>query len=150
MSSSSRRQTTLITNPNDVSRRHFVVDATGISLGRLAVEVAAVLTGKHRPEYTPHVDTGEYVIVTNAGKIGLTGRKGAQRIKMRYTEYPGGLKKENYDQVREEKPELLIKDAVRRMMPKNRLSRVMLKKLTVVEGVKHDFEAHKPIVMTIA
>jgi large subunit ribosomal protein L13 len=93
--------------------------------------------GKHRPEYTPHVDTGDYVIVTNATKVALTGNKAEQRLKMRYTEYPGGLKTETYGSVRQRRPEKLIEDAVRRMLPKNRLSRHMMKKLKVYPGAEH-------------
>ncbi len=140
----SRRQTTLATKPGDVSQKWHVVDAEGVPLGRLAAEVAQVLMGKHRPDYTPHVDTGEHVIVTNGSKVAMTGRKAEQRLKMRYTEYPGGLKTRTYGQVREQDPESLISDAVRRMMPKNRLSRVMLKKLRVVAGAEHTFAGHKP------
>ncbi|HEX2839217.1 MAG TPA: 50S ribosomal protein L13 [Phycisphaerales bacterium] len=140
----SRRQTTLATQPGDVSQKWHVVDAEGVPLGRLAAEVAQVLMGKHRPEYTPHIDTGEHVIVTNGSKVELTGRKAEQRLKMRYTEYPGGLKTRTYGQVRQNDPESLISDAVRRMMPKNRLSRVMLKKLRVVAGAEHTFSNHKP------
>lgn len=145
----SRRQTTLATQPGDVSQKWHVVDASGIPLGRLAAEVAQVLMGKHRPDYTPHVDTGEHVIITNAQKIVLTGRKAEQRLKMRYSEYPGGLKTKTYGQVREADPELLLQDAIRRMMPKNRLSRVMLKKLKVVPGADHTFGNHKPKVLTV-
>ena len=145
----SRRQTTLTLNPTTVSRKFHHVDAAGIPLGRLAVEVANVLMGKHRPEYTPHVDTGEYVVVTNAKQVALTGSKAQHRTKQRYTEYPGGLKKRTYGEVRDRDPELLIQDAVRRMMPKNRLARVMLKKLTVVAGAEHRLGAHKPETMKV-
>jgi large subunit ribosomal protein L13 len=144
-----RRETFIATKPGDVPQKWRYVDATNQPLGRLAVEVANVLMGKHRPEYTPHVDTGEYVIVTNATKVGLTGRKGEQRFKQRYSEYPGGLKMESYDSVRERKPEALIADAVRRMMPKNRLSRVMLKKLKVFPGAEHPYADHKPTPLTV-
>jgi large subunit ribosomal protein L13 len=139
-----RRETFIATKPGDVSQKWYHVDATGQPLGRLAVEVANVLMGKHRPEYTAHIDTGEHVIVTNATKVGLTGRKGEQRFKQRYSEYPGGLKMESYESVRARKPEALIADAVRRMMPKNRLSRVMLKKLKVFPGPDHPFASHNP------
>lgn len=115
--------------------RHY--DAAEVPLGRLAAEVAQVLMGKHRPEYTPHVDCGDFVIVTNAGKVGLTGRKAEHRMKQRYTRHPGGLKQVSYGQVRENKPELLVRDAVRRMLPKNRLSRVMLKNLMIYPGEAH-------------
>lgn len=140
----SPRRSTYLAKEGDIKREWHVVDAEGIPLGRLAVEVANVLMGKHRPIYTPHVDTGDNVIILNAGKIGLTGRKAEQRLKMRYTSYPGGLKTRTYGQVREHKPQLLIEDAVRRMMPKNRLSRVMLKKLYIVEGAEHAYGAHNP------
>jgi large subunit ribosomal protein L13 len=145
---SSRRQT-FLAKPGQVAKGWHIVDAEGVPLGRLAAEVAQVLMGKHRPEYTPHVDTGEFVVVTNAQKVGLTGRKAEHRLKMRYTKYPGGLKTETYGQVRDRKPELLIEDAIRRMMPKNRLSRVMLKNLKVVPGAEHEFAGQKPQPMTI-
>ncbi|MBS0198138.1 MAG: 50S ribosomal protein L13 [Planctomycetes bacterium] len=145
---SGRRQT-FLAKEGDIKRSWHIVDASGIPLGRLAVEVANVLMGKHRPTYTPHVDTGDYVVITNASKVGMTGRKAEQRLKMRYTRYPGGLKTETYGQVRDRKPELLIGDAVRRMMPKNRLSRVMLKKLHVVEGAEHPYAAHNPAQLVV-
>jgi large subunit ribosomal protein L13 len=145
---SSRRQT-FIAKPGQVSKGWHVVDADGVPLGRLAAEVAQVLMGKHRPEYTPHVDTGECVVVTNATKVGLTGRKAEQRLKMRYTKHPGGLKAETYGMVRERKPELLVEDAVRRMLPKNRLSRVMLKNLKIVPGAEHEYANQNPKTLTI-
>jgi large subunit ribosomal protein L13 len=144
----SRRQTYLA-KPNELTKSWRIVDATNVPLGRLAAEVATVLMGKHRPEYTPHVDSGDYVIVTNAQKVGLTGRKAEHRLKLRYSQYPGGLKAETYGQVREEKPELLVQDAVRRMLPKNRLARVMLKNLMIYEGAEHPHQAHNPTVLPI-
>jgi len=141
---SARRQT-FIAKPGQVSKGWHIVDAEGVPLGRLAAEVAQVLMGKHRPEYTPHVDTGEMVVVTNAQKVGLTGRKAEQRLKMRYSKYPGGLKAETYGMVRERKPELLVEDAVRRMMPKNRLTRHLLKNLKVYPGAEHPHAAENPI-----
>jgi large subunit ribosomal protein L13 len=146
---SSRRQTTLHTDPADVARKWYVVDADGVPLGRLAAQVALVLMGKHRPEYTPHVDTGEYVIVTNAKQIELTGNKADIYARHRYSQYPGGLKVETFRQVRDRKPELLVHDAVRRMLPKNRLSRVMLKKLKIVAGAEHAFTGMNPTKLTI-
>jgi len=145
---SSRRQT-FIAKESDIKRSWHVVDAAGIPLGRLAVEVANVLMGKHRPTYTPHVDTGDFVVITNAGRVRLTGRKAEQRLKQRYTSYPGGLKTETYGQVRAKNPDLLITDAVRRMMPKNRLSRVMLKKLHIVEGAEHPYAGHNPATLEV-
>lgn len=131
------RRQTWVAKQGEVSKGWRQVDADGVPLGRLAAEVAMVLMGKHRPEYTPHVDCGDYVVVTNASKVALTGRKAEIRMKQRYTRYPSGLKMESYGQVRDRKPELLIEDAVRRMLPKNRLSRVMLKNLKVYPGAEH-------------
>ncbi|RMH12442.1 MAG: 50S ribosomal protein L13 [Planctomycetota bacterium] len=133
----------------DLERSWHIVDATDKPLGRLAAEVATVLMGKHRPEYTPHVDTGDFVIVTNARHVALTGRKAEQRLKLRYTGYPGGQKAETYGSVRERRPELLVQDAVRRMLPKNRLGRVMLKKLKVYAGAEHPHTSQQPIPLEI-
>jgi large subunit ribosomal protein L13 len=138
------RRETFFAKAGDVPHKWRHVDASGQPLGRLAVDVATVLMGKHRPEYTPHVDTGDYVVVTNATQVVLTGRKAEQRLKMRYTEYPGGLKTETYGQVRERKPEKLIEDAVKRMLPKNRLGRQMLNKLKVYPGAEHPHAQHNP------
>jgi large subunit ribosomal protein L13 len=138
------RRETFFAKAGDVPHKWRHVDASGQPLGRLAVDVATVLMGKHRPEYTPHVDTGDYVVVTNATKVVLTGRKAEQRLKMRYTEYPGGLKTETYGQVRERKPERLIEDAVKRMLPKSRLGRQMLTKLKVYPGAEHPHAQHNP------
>jgi large subunit ribosomal protein L13 len=139
-----RRQTYFAKN-GEVQRVWRHVDAADQPLGRLAVEVATVLMGKHRPEYTPHVDTGDYVIVTNGTKVGLSGRKAEQRLKQRYTEYPGGLKLETYGSVRDRRPEKLIEDAVKRMLPKSRLGRHMLAKLKVYPGAEHPHAAENPI-----
>lgn len=135
---------TYLAKPGETKKTWRTIDAAGVPLGRLAAEVAQVLMGKHRPEYTPHVDTGEGVIVTNATQVALTGRKAEQRLKMRYTRYPGGLKTETYGQVRKKKPELLVSDAVRRMLPKNRLSRVMMSNLRVVGGAEHEMASANP------
>lgn len=138
------RRQTYFAKAGEVPQTWRHVDAEGQHLGRLAVDVASVLMGKHRPEYTPHVDTGEFVVVTNAKKVVMTGKKADQRLKLRYTEHPGGLKAETYGSVRERKPELLIEDAVRRMLPKSRLGRHMLKKLKVYPGVEHPHQAQNP------
>jgi large subunit ribosomal protein L13 len=100
--------------------------------------------GKHRPEYTPHVDTGDFVVVTNATKVGLTGNKASQKLKLRYSGYPGGQKARTYGHVREHRPEELVEDAVKRMLPKSRLGRQMLKKLKVYPGAEHPHDSHKP------
>lgn len=143
------RRQTYYAKPGDFEKKWHVIDADGVSLGRLAAEVAIVLMGKHRPEYTPHIDTGDFVIITNAGKVGLTGKKAEQNLKLRYTGYPGGLKAETYGHLRERKPEKLIEDAVRRMLPKNRLGRQMLKKLKVYPGAEHPHQAQQPQAMTV-
>ena len=144
----SRRQTYLA-KPNELTKSWRIVDVMDIPLGRLAAEVAMVLMGKHRPDYTPHVDSGDFVIVTNAKKVAMTGRKAEQRMKLRYSQYPGGLKAESYGQVRDRKPELLVEDAVRRMLPKNRLARVMLKGLMVYPGAEHPHGAQNPVALTV-
>lgn len=143
------RRQTYMAKKGEVDRAWHIVDATDKPLGRLAVEVATVLMGKHRPEYTPHVDTGDFVIITNARQVGLTGRKAEQRIKQRYTGYPGGLKTETYGAVRERRPEKLIEDAVRRMLPKNRLGRVMLKKMRVYPGAEHPHASQHPVPLEV-
>ncbi|MCA9276210.1 MAG: 50S ribosomal protein L13 [Phycisphaerales bacterium] len=131
------RRQTFMAKKGEVAKQWRTVDATDQALGRLASDIATVLMGKHRPEYTPHVDCGDFVIVTNAGKIKLTGRKADQKMRQHYTGFPGGQKTETYGHLRERKPQLLIEDAVRRMLPKNRLGRQMLKKLKVYEGTDH-------------
>ena len=133
------RQTTFA-KAGDIKPRWRHVDAENQVLGRLATRVATVLMGKHRPEYTPHVDCGDYVVVSNAGKVTLTGRKAEQRMKSRYSGYPGGMKLESYGSLLQRKPERLFEDAVRRMLPKNRLGRKMLKKLKVFAGPAPDLD----------
>jgi large subunit ribosomal protein L13 len=143
-----RRQTILL-KPGTVAQQWKIVDATDVPLGRLATEVATVLMGKHRPDYTPHVDCGDWVIVTNAARVALTGRKAEQKLKKRYTGYPGGLKVQTYGQVRQQRPERLVEDAVKRMLPKSRLGRVMLGKLKVYPGADHPHQAQQPVGMSL-
>jgi len=128
----------------EVDQTWHQVDADGEVLGRLASRIAVILMGKHRPEYTPHVDTGDYVIVTNAEKIRMTGRKAQLKIKTTYSGYPGGLRAETYESLLKRRPEHVIEEAVRRMLPKNRLGRQMLKKLKVYRGPEHPHQAQKP------
>lgn len=125
------------------------IDAAGVPLGRLAAEVALVLMGKHRPEYTPHVPSGDNVVVTNAKQIALTGHKADQKFHQRYTEYPGGLKMESYGSLRQRRPELLVKTAVRRMLPKNRLSRVLLANLMVYPEAAHPHTGETLVPLTV-
>ncbi|MDX2115153.1 MAG: 50S ribosomal protein L13 [Planctomycetota bacterium] len=144
------RQTTFVKSHEPFAGRVWRhVDADGKRLGRLATEIATVLMGKHRPTYTPHVDTGDFVIVTNAEKIVMTGRKAEQATRTRYTGYPGGLYTTTLGQLRENKPEELIEVAVRRMLPKGRLGRQMLTKLRVFKGPSHPHAAQQPIPLEV-
>lgn len=121
------------------------VDAEGQILGRLSTRIATILMGKHRPEYTPHVDCGDYIVVTNCEKIVLTGRKADQKMKQRYTGYPGGRKTESYGSLLKRHPEVIFEDSVRRMLPKNKLGRKMLAKMKVFAGPNHPHQSQQPI-----
>jgi large subunit ribosomal protein L13 len=133
-----------------VQRRWHVVDADGMVLGRLASRVARVLMGKHRPDYTPHVDTGDFVVVVNAEKVKLTGRKLDQKVYYHYSGYPGGLKERKVREVLETKPADPIHLAVRRMLPKTRLGRKMIGKLKIYAGPEHPHAAQKPEPLTLS
>ncbi|ACL68912.1 50S ribosomal protein L13 [Halothermothrix orenii] len=135
---------TYMAKPHEVERQWYVVDATDKVLGRLATKIAEILRGKHKPTFTPHVDTGDYVIVVNADKVKLTGRKWEQKKYYRHSGYPGGLKEMSYEKLLQTKPELIIEKAVRGMLPHNRLGRKMIKKLKVYAGPDHPHEAQKP------
>ncbi len=137
------RQTYLAKN-HEVARHWKQVDATDQVLGRLAARIATILMGKDKPEYTPHHDVGDFVVVTNATKIRLTGRKGEQKFFRTYSGYPGGQKQYPYRQMIEQKPELLLERAVWRMMPRNRLARQQLKKLKIYRGEEHPHQAQQP------
>ncbi|MCA8961967.1 MAG: 50S ribosomal protein L13 [Planctomycetes bacterium] len=130
-------QKCFVQNPKDVTRRWLLVDAEKETLGRMAVEIATILMGKHKPTYTPHVDCGDYVVVVNAEKVRLTGRKVDQKIYRHHTGYLGGLREHNLAWMLANKPEDVIKLAVRRMLPKSKLGGVMLKKLKVHAGPDH-------------
>lgn len=132
-----------------VQRKWYVVDAEGMVLGRLSSQVAAILRGKHKPIYTPHVDTGDHVIILNADKIILTGKKLDQKKYYHHTGYPGGLKETSYRQLLEKKPEFVVYEAIRRMMPKGPLGRQMLTKLRVYAGADHKHEAQQPEALTL-
>ncbi|NLJ84391.1 MAG: 50S ribosomal protein L13 [Halanaerobiaceae bacterium] len=135
---------TYMAKPEEIERQWYVVDATGQTLGRLATKIADILRGKHKPIYTPHVDTGDYVIVINAEKIELTGKKWEQKKYYRHSGYPGGIKEITYDKLLKKKPELIIEKAVRGMIPHNRLGRQMIKKLKVYAGPEHPHQAQQP------
>ncbi|HPT83323.1 MAG TPA: 50S ribosomal protein L13 [Limnochordia bacterium] len=135
---------TYAAKPQEVERKWYVVDAEGQTLGRLASQVAAILKGKHKPIYTPHVDTGDHVIVINAEKIQLTGKKLHSKRYYRHSGYPGGLKSTTAGELLNRYPERVIKAAVWGMIPHNRLGRKMIKKLKVYAGPDHPHEAQKP------
>ena len=135
---------TYMAKPEEIERQWYVVDATGQTLGRLATKIADILRGKHKPIYTPHVDTGDYVIVINAEKIELTGKKWEQKKYYRHSGYPGGIKEITYDKLLKKKPELIIEKAVRGMIPHNRLGRQIIKKLKVYAGPDHPHQAQQP------
>ena len=136
-------------SPSTVERKWYVVDAEGKTLGRLASEVANVLRGKNKPTYTPHIDTGDYVIVVNAEKIQVTGKKLDQKIYYHHSEYVGGMKEATLREMMQKKPEFVITHAVKGMLPKGPLGRQMLKKLHVYAGPEHNHAAQKPEVLDI-
>ena len=137
-------QRTYMAKPGEVERKWWVIDASDKILGRLATRIATILQGKHKPQYTPHVDIGDYVIVINADKIKLTGKKWLQKKYYRHSGYPGGLKVQTAQDILNKHPERLIYHAVKGMLPKNRLGRKMLKKLKIYAGSEHPHEAQKP------
>ena len=132
-----------------VTRQWYVVDAAGKTLGRLCTEIANRLRGKHKPEFTPHVDTGDYIVVVNAEKIVVTGNKTTDKLYQHHTGYPGGIKSISFDKLLVKSPEMIIEKAVKGMMPKNKLSRAMLSKLKVYAGNEHPHSAQQPILLEI-
>ncbi len=135
--------------PEHIVRRWYVIDASGLVLGRLASEVAAILRGKHKPIFAPHMDTGDNVIVVNAAQIEMTGGKESKKISYRHSGYPGGIKGTRYDTLLASKPEWVIEKAIRGMLPKNSLGRSMIKKLHVVAGAEHPHQAQQPVPYTL-
>jgi large subunit ribosomal protein L13 len=136
--------------PADIQRAWHVVDAEGLVLGRLATEVANILRGKHKPIYAPHMDTGDFVIVVNADKVVLTSGKAEKKLVYRHSGYPGGLKTQRYSDFMEQKPEEVIRKAVRGMIPKTTLGRNMIKKLKVYTGPNHPHQAQQPQPLDLA
>jgi len=130
--------------PQEIQRKWYVLDAAGKPLGRLATEAARILRGKHKPIYTPHIDTGDHVIVINAEKVVLTGNKLKQKEYIRHSGYPGGLKRTRYEKLLQEKPELVVEKAIKGMLPHNRLGRAMARKLRVYRGPDHKHQAQVP------
>jgi large subunit ribosomal protein L13 len=141
---------TFMAKPGNFTQGWYVIDAADQVVGRLAVLIANVLRGKHRPQYTPHRDTGEYVIVINAEKIKFTGKKWEQKTYAAYSHYPGGLKVQTAEQVLAKHPERIIEAAVRRMVPRNRLGRQQMDKLKVYAGPQHPHQAQQPKELKLA
>lgn len=133
-----------IAKPHEVVKKWYIIDAEGKTLGRLATEVASILRGKRKPIYTPHVDTGDYVIIINAEKVEVTGNKRQDKIYKRHTGFPGGLREINFDKLQAKKPEQIIRHAVKGMMPKGILGREMFKKLKVYAGPEHKHASQQP------
>ncbi len=137
------------TRKEDVEHKWFIIDAENLVIGRLATKVASVLRGKHKPSYTPHVDTGDNVIIINAEKARFTGNKWDQKYYLRYSGYPGGQKKTFAKELRAKKPTAAVEKAIKGMLPKNRLGRAMMKKLFVYAGSEHPHVAQKPQTMEL-
>ncbi len=135
---------TFSAKPETVTHNWFVVDADGKTLGRLATEIASRLRGKHKPEYTPHVDTGDYIVVVNAEKISVTGNKRSDKMYYRHSGYPGGLRSKSFEGMIEYSPERVIELAVKGMLPKNPLGRAMYRKLKVYAGNEHPHSSQQP------
>ncbi len=135
---------TFSAKPESVKRDWYVVDASGKTLGRLATEIASRLRGKHKPEYTPHVDTGDYIVVINAEKVAVTGRKASAKMYYHHTGYPGGIKETNFETLIDTKPQMVIEKAVKGMLPRNPLGRAMFSKLKVYAGAEHPHTAQQP------
>jgi large subunit ribosomal protein L13 len=140
---------TFMAKAEEVNRKWYIVDAADKPLGRLASEVAKVLRGKHKPIYTPHVDTGDHVIVINADKVVLTGNKLEQKMYRHYSGWIGGMKEIKYRHMMEKQPEKVVELAIKRMLPKNSLGRQMFRKLKVYKGTEHGHQAQKPEVLEI-
>ncbi|MEK8132734.1 50S ribosomal protein L13 [Paenibacillus filicis] len=139
-------RTTYMAKPNEVERKWYIIDATDKTLGRLASEAAAILRGKHKPEFTPHVDTGDFVIVINAEKIHLTGKKLQNKKYYRHSLYPGGLKVATAQELLNTKPERVLEFAIHGMLPKTRLGNRLKTKLNVYAGSEHPHQAQQPVV----
>lgn len=135
--------------PSEINREWFVVDASGLTLGRMSTEVAKILRGKHKPQYTPNLDTGDFVIIVNAEKIKMTGAKMDQKVYYRHSGYLGGLKEKPVSKVMAEKPEDAVYHAVKGMLPHNKLGRAMFKKLKVYAGANHPHAAQGPKTLSI-
>ena len=139
-----RKMKSYMARPRAVERKWHLINAEGQTLGRLATEIARLLRGKHKPQYTPHIDTGDFVVVVNAEKVFVTGKKAEQKVYYRHTGYPGGLREMSYEDMLERKPTEVLRKAVKGMMPKTRLGRQQFKKLKIYAGPEHPHEAQAP------
>lgn len=137
-------RTTYMAKPNEVERKWYIIDAEGKTLGRLATEAATLIRGKHKPQFTPHVDTGDFVVIINADKVVLTGKKLQNKMYYRHSHYPGGLKVTSAQEMLNKKPERMVELAVHGMLPKNRLGEKMKLKLKVYAGSEHPHQAQQP------
>ncbi|MHC5010350.1 MAG: 50S ribosomal protein L13 [Planctomycetota bacterium] len=135
---------TTFSTTNRADAKWYVVDASQEILGRMAARISGLLQGKHKPTYTPHADVGDFVVVTNAAKVRLSGRKAEKKVYRHHTGYPGGLVEQSYARMKENRPEEIVRLAVRRMMPKTTMGRHMLKKLKIYPGAEHPHHAQKP------
>lgn len=136
---------TFTPKPGDIERRWHVIDASDVVLGRLATQSAVLLRGKHKPIFAPHIDTGDFVVIINAGKVALTGNKREQKLAYRHSGYPGGLRSVSYTELLDKNPQRAVEKAIRGMLPKNSLGRQMLSKLKVYAGPEHPHSAQKPV-----
>ena len=141
---------TYIPSSHEITRRWFVMDASGKTLGRLATEAASVLSGKRSPKYTPYIDMGDHVIVINAAKVSLTGLKAEKKVYRRYTGFPGGLREESFVRLLARRPEKILEEAIKGMLPKSKMGRQMATKLKVYRDDKHPHEAQQPQVFELA
>jgi len=135
---------TYIARPSDIKRDWFVIDASGRTLGRLATEIARRLRGKHKPEFTPNIDTGDYIVVVNAGKVRVTGRKYTDKVYHRHSGYPGGIKTTTFEKMQQKQPARIIEKAVKGMLPKGPMGRALFRKLKVYAGATHRHESQQP------
>lgn len=140
---------TFVAKPETVKRDWYIVDAEGKTLGRIATEIASRLRGKHKAEYTPHVDTGDYIIVVNAEKVAVTGNKAQNKMYYSHTGFPGGIKEISFEKLIAKKPEMVLEHAIKGMLPKGPLGRAMFRKLKVYAGAEHQHAAQQPQVLDI-
>jgi large subunit ribosomal protein L13 len=145
-----KRMSTFVPSGKDIDRKWYVVDASGQTLGRLATKAASVLSGKLNPRYVPYIDMGDHVIVINAEKVRLTGLKSQSKVYRRYTGFPGGLREESFTRLLNRKPEKILEEAIKGMLPKSKLGRAMGSKLKVYRGDKHPHQAQSPVTLEVA